>query len=127
MQECQLTPCPEGAENYEEESEYVPKSLEECMLDAFSFEATFHPRAIPPYPTGRWVAATPAQRVVIDKRHKARVKRAQQPISVQKNVQWNALLRRAQRAAETGNVNYLRVVVVRLYDFLVRYVIRFEC
>ena len=115
--DCQLAPCQEATEHCEEESEYIPKSLEECMLDAFSFEATFHPRAIPPYPTGKWVAATPAQRVVIDKRHKARVKRAQQPISAQKNVQWNALLRRAQRAAETGNVNFSRAVVVGLNEF----------
>ena len=95
----------------DDDPDYMPKSLEECMLDAYSFALTFHPRAIPPYPTGKWVASTPTQRVIIDKRHKARVKRAQQPLSVQKTIQWNALMRRAQRAASTGNVSLTRVVV----------------
>ena len=100
----------------DEGPDYLPKSLEECMLGAYSFDLTFRPIAIPPYPTRKWVAADPAGRIIIDKRHKARVKRAQQqPLSIQKTIQWDALMRRAQRAAATGNVKLYRVVV-RVYE-----------
>ena len=92
-------------EDDEEEQEYVPRSLEQCMEDAYHFDKNFHKRGIPPFPQEHRGESTPTRQAVLTKRHQSRVKRAQHPVHVQKDIQRNILLRRSQRAAERGDVS----------------------
>ena len=84
---------------------YQPKTLEQCLGDAFHFNENFHPRATPKYPMEKWNEADAAGKAIVEKRYKLRAKRSQQPVGEQKRIQWAALLRRAQRAADEGRVS----------------------
>ena len=105
----------------------MPRNLEECMMGAYNFNLNFRRRGIPPFPEEAWEQATPARKGILTKRHQSRVKRAQQPAQVQREVQWQSLHRRDQRAAERGDVGNLfqpktthRAAVDRKVHFKVR-------
>ena len=123
-----LTPrVPEVAqqEDDDEGGNYAPRKLEECMMDAYNFNLNFHKRGIPLLLQEDWERATPARKAILTKRHQPRVRWAQQQVQVQRDVQWESLNRRAQRAAERGDVsNFLhtrptrRAVVVGRKDYI---------
>ena len=99
--------APEACQHEEdgEEQEFAPRSLEECVEDAYNFDKNFHKRGGPPFPQEQWAKATPARQAVLTKRRKSRVKRAQQPVHAQRDIQRKSLLRRARRDSARGYVS----------------------
>ena len=102
-----LTPRVHEVTHYDEGENYMPRNLEECMMDAYNFNLNFRKRGMPPFPQEAWDQAAPARKAILTKRHQSHVKRAQQPVQVQREVQWQSLLRRDQRAAERGDAGNL--------------------
>ena len=49
----------------------------------------------------------PSRQAILTKSHQSCVKRAQQPAHAHRDIQWESLLRRAQRAEERGDVRFL--------------------
>ena len=97
-------PEPEEADDVYDEP-HDPRSAEQCIEDAYAFGRQFRMRGEPPPPHEEYDNASPRRKAVSTKRWNSRAKRPQHPESAQRQAQWAALLRRARRAAATGNVS----------------------
>ena len=51
----------------DEDNDYAPKSLEECIPEAYNFDENFRKRATPEYPQEKWRAADADGKSQIDR------------------------------------------------------------
>ena len=104
------TPSVITQENRYEDEEcggFPPGTLEECKVDAYNFDKTFRGRSITRFPQEQWGDAHPSRHAILTIRHHSRVKSAQEPADIQREIQWRSLTRRAQRASERCDVSLL--------------------
>ena len=86
------------------QEEYQPPTVESCLYEAYNFEKEFRERTVPPFPDDEYKKANQNRKRTIQKTHAYRVKRATQPVQVQRQLKWDALMKRARKAATNGRV-----------------------
>ena len=86
------------------DNDYQLPTVESCLFEAYHFNRDFRERTVPPFPEEDYRKADTNRKRTLQKTHSYRVKRASQPAAVQRQAKWDALIKRARKAARDGRV-----------------------
>ena len=106
-----------GSEDDENENggkkPYQHATAHDCLIQAYRIGRDFHLRTQPPFPNADIAKATDAnERRRITKRHNSRLKRSRAIEEARRTAKWQAIHRRAHKAAVEGRVRFLGILVL---------------
>ena len=112
-----INTTPRG-EMQESDEEYHPPTVESCLYEAFHFNRDFRMRTAPPFPDEDYRKGGANKKRALQKTHSYRAKRASQSKEIQRQAKWDALIKRARKAATAGRVKVLLINFLSLFTWV---------